>query len=194
MDILNIGEFESTPVRQLSLGQRMRADLCASLLHNPDILYLDEPTIGLDVVVKKNVRDFVKEVNRKRKTTVILTTHDMADIEKLCSRVLVIDKGSLIYDGNLEQVKDKFGFMERMELILEDELQDLNWFYENGIIEINRNEKDLVLKYDKTKINSSTILGYLMSKNTIKNFKVYETEIDEAIRIMYLKNDMKGNI
>lgn len=102
-------------------------------------------------------------------------------------RVLVIDKGSLIYDGNLEQVKDKFGFMERMELILEDELQDFNWFYENGIIEINRNEKGLVLKYDKTKINSSTILGYLMSQNTIKNFKVYETKIDFYIAVYICK-------
>lgn len=185
-EILNIGEFFNTPVRQLSLGQRMRADLCASLLHNPDILYLDEPTIGLDVVVKKNVRDFIKEVNKQRNTTVILTTHDMADIEKLCSRVIVIDKGSLMYDGSLEQVKDKFGFIESMEIILEDDLQELNWLYENGISEIEKNDKSLVLKYDKNKINSSTILGYLMSKSPIKDFKVHETEIDEAIRKMYL--------
>lgn len=185
-EILNIGEFFNTPVRQLSLGQRMRADLCASLLHNPDILYLDEPTIGLDVVVKKNVRDFIKEVNKQRNTTVILTTHDMADIEKLCSRVIVIDKGSLMYDGSLEQVKDKFGFIESMEIILEDDLQELNWLNENGISEIEKNDKSLVLKYDKNKINSSTILGYLMSKSPIKDFKVHETEIDEAIRKMYL--------
>lgn len=85
-DILDIQSFMHTAVRQLSLGQRMRADLCAALLHNPDILYLDEPTIGLDVVVKEKIRDFIKEVNKERQTTVILTTHDMSDIEKLCYR------------------------------------------------------------------------------------------------------------
>ena len=112
-DILGIDKFIHTPVRQLSLGQRMRADICAALLHNPPIVYLDEPTIGLDVVVKENIRTFIKEINRQRKTTVLLTTHDVSDIEKLCSRVMVIDKGQIMYDGSLELLKENMKKMGR---------------------------------------------------------------------------------
>ena len=91
--ILDLDPFLSTPVRSLSLGQRMRADICAALLHNPDILFLDEPTIGLDVVAKERIRKFIQHINQERNTTVVLTTHDLSDVEKLCERVLIIDPG-----------------------------------------------------------------------------------------------------
>ncbi|MFF7993743.1 ATP-binding cassette domain-containing protein [Kitasatospora xanthocidica] len=100
--LLDLGELLDTPVRQLSLGQRMRGDLAAALLHDPRVLYLDEPTIGLDVVSKGRVREFLREVNRDRGTTVLLTTHDLTDIEQLCDRVMVIDHGRVVYDGGLE--------------------------------------------------------------------------------------------
>src|SRR5207302_7392469 len=99
VDLLDLGPVLNTPVRQLSLGQRMRGDLAAALLHEPEILYLDEPTIGLDVVAKHRVRDFLTEINRQDGATVLLTTHDMSDVEQLCSRVLIIDHGTLLYDG-----------------------------------------------------------------------------------------------
>jgi len=104
-DLLELGEFIDTPVRQLSLGQRMRGDLAAALLHDPEVLYLDEPTIGLDVVAKHRVRSFLQELNRERGVTVLLTTHDMSDVERLCSRLLIIDHGRLLYDGSLEAMR-----------------------------------------------------------------------------------------
>ena len=108
-NVLELQEFFDRPVRTLSLGQRMRADLGAALLHNPKVLYLDEPTIGLDLVVKDNIRQAIKEINEKYQTTVILTTHDIGDIEELCSRIIMIDEGKKIYDGSLEIFKDTYG-------------------------------------------------------------------------------------
>ncbi len=101
VELLDLGELLEVPVRQLSLGQRMRGDIAAALLHDPEVLYLDEPTIGLDVVSKTRVRDFLRQVNAERATTVLLTTHDLQDIEQVCSRVMVIDQGRLVYDGAL---------------------------------------------------------------------------------------------
>ncbi len=109
VDLLEMGPFLDTPVRQLSLGQRMRGDLCAALLHDPSILYLDEPTIGLDVVSKSRVREFLAAVNRERGVTVVLTTHDLSDVERLCSRLVVIDHGHVIHDGTVAEIKDRFG-------------------------------------------------------------------------------------
>jgi len=106
-ELLELGEFIDTPVRQLSLGQRMRGDLAAALLHDPEVLYLDEPTIGLDVVAKHRVRSFLQELNRERGVTVLLTTHDMSDVERLCSRLLIIDHGRLLYDGSLEAMRGR---------------------------------------------------------------------------------------
>jgi ABC-2 type transport system ATP-binding protein len=100
-ELLDLGDLLDTPVRQLSLGQRMRGDIAAALLHDPDILYLDEPTIGLDVISKGRLRDFLRRVNQERQVTLLLTTHDLQDIEQLCSRVMVIDHGTLVYDGSL---------------------------------------------------------------------------------------------
>jgi ABC-2 type transport system ATP-binding protein len=103
-ELLDLAALLDTPVRQLSLGQRMRGDIAAALLHDPEILYLDEPTIGLDVVSKGRLRDFLRRVNREREVTLLLTTHDLQDIEQLCSRVMVIDRGALVHDGSLAQL------------------------------------------------------------------------------------------
>lgn len=108
-EVLELRDFFDKPVRTLSLGQRMRADLGAALLHNPKVLFLDEPTIGLDLVVKDNMRKAIKEINEKYQTTVILTTHDIEDIEELCSRIIIIDEGKKIYDGSLQQLKETYG-------------------------------------------------------------------------------------
>lgn len=108
-DLLGLDEFLLTPVRSLSLGQLMRANLAAALLHDPDILFLDEPTIGLDVVAKDRIRQFIQRVNRQRGATVILTTHDLSDVEKLCERVMIIDHGKLLFDGQLETLRQRFG-------------------------------------------------------------------------------------
>ena len=163
-EILEIHKFINLPVRQLSLGQRMRADLCAALLHSPDIIYLDEPTIGLDVVVKKAIREFIKEINKTLGTTVILTTHDMADIEKLCSRVIVIDHGNIIYDDNLDYLRNKFGNEEILSVEFDEIIDNNDLLSQKGISEVNYNENKLIIKYDKKLINSSKVLGHLMSE------------------------------
>lgn len=108
-ELLELGPILRTPVRQLSLGQRMRGDLAAALLHDPPVLFLDEPTIGLDVVAKARIREFLAQVNRERQVTILLTTHDLDDIEKLCRRIMIIDRGRLLYDGTLDALKLRFG-------------------------------------------------------------------------------------
>jgi ABC-2 type transport system ATP-binding protein len=109
IEILEMGDFLRTPVRQLSLGQRMRGDFAAALLHSPRIVYLDEPTIGLDVVAKEAIREFIARINAERGATIILTTHDLADVERLCRRIVLIDHGTLIYDGDIDRIKSEYG-------------------------------------------------------------------------------------
>ncbi|MGW2018939.1 ABC transporter ATP-binding protein [Streptomyces sp. NPDC001927] len=126
VDLLDLGDLLDVPVRQLSLGQRMRGDIAAALLHDPEVLYLDEPTIGLDVVSKARVREFLRELNAERGTTVLLTTHDLTDIEQLCRRVMVIDHGRLMYDGELAGLHEA-GASERMLIVdLERELPPID--------------------------------------------------------------------
>ena len=105
-ELLGLGQFLQTPVRQLSLGQRMRGDLAAAMLYEPPLLYLDEPTVGLDVLAKERMRSFIAEVNRENGTTIILTTHDLADVEKLCRRIIFIDQGRVLYDGPVQRLKE----------------------------------------------------------------------------------------
>ena len=136
-DILNLPEFIYKPPRLLSLGQRMKADLAAALLYNPEVLFLDEPTIGIDVLAKAKIRDFIIKINQVRKTTIILTTHDISDIESLCQKMLIIDKGTLLYNGTLEELKrkntsshnDDFIPQKRMDDSLE---QIIRTIYEGG--------------------------------------------------------------
>lgn len=184
-DILGIDQFMQTPVRQLSLGQKMRADLCAALLHNPEILYLDEPTIGLDVVVKEKIREFIKEVNTTRKTTVILTTHDITDIEKLCSRVIVIDQGRVMYDGNLDNLKVEYGSVETIRLDFVGDIGEMTELRMLGIDDCNIAGNTAIVTYNKHHVNSSKVIGWFMARTEIKDFVVSETEVEEVIRRIY---------
>ena len=196
---LDLDEFMMRPVRTLSLGQRMRGDLAASLIHSPKILYLDEPTIGLDVVVKEKVRTAIKEINKEFGTTIILTTHDLSDIEELCERIIIIDKGTKIYDGSLEDIKKKYGYMTTLEIqskkdfkntlnlkdlfisdnnetlyTLKDE--DLNEYIENGM---------LIINFNKNKIGSSKILSKVMEKVYVSDFLLRESSIEDIIKKIY---------
>src|SRR5258708_1486093 len=119
-ELLDLDPFLNTPVRQLSLGQRMRGDLAAALLHDPDVVYLDEPTIGLDVVAKHRMRGFLRRINRERGVTILLTTHDVADLEQLCERFLIIDHGRLLYDGGLTEIRDRYGIERTLVVDLAD--------------------------------------------------------------------------
>jgi len=119
-EVFELDPFLQTPVRQLSLGQRIRGELTAAMLHDPELLFLDEPTIGLDVVAKQRVRDFLIEINRERGVTVLLTTHDLGDIERLCTRLLVIDHGTLIWDGGIADLKERYGAERTLVVDLEE--------------------------------------------------------------------------
>lgn len=136
-DILNLPEFIYKPPRLLSLGQRMKADLAAALLYNPEVLFLDEPTIGIDVLAKAKIRDFIIKINQVRKTTIILTTHDISDIESLCQKMLIIDKGTLLYNGTLEELKRKNASSHNDDFIpkkrMDDSLEQIiRTIYEGG--------------------------------------------------------------
>lgn len=185
-DILDIDEYWNIPVRQLSLGQRMKVELCASLIHSPELIFLDEPTIGLDVVAKNNIRQFIKDINREKETTIILTTHDMMDIEKLCERVMVIEKGKIIYDGSLENLRSELGNIETMTVeteglfVEEMQLKELE-----GINEMDVNGNNLLLKYDSNTLNSTMILNAITKKNKIVDFSVSKTSVEDIIEQVF---------
>lgn len=189
-DVLGLEEFFLSPVRTLSLGQRMRADLAAALIHNPNVIYLDEPTIGLDIVVKERVRKVIKEINEKYKTTIILTTHDLNDIEELCSRIIIIDSGKKIYDGELNGVKEKFGYLTTVEIQIKEEvdLEKFNEFDEMKVddeFKIEYKENKLAITFNKNKMSSADVIGRVMKKLTVIDFVIKETSIEDIVKKMY---------
>ena len=188
-EILGLDEFFLNPVRTLSLGQSMRADLAAALIHNPKVIYLDEPTIGLDVVVKESVRKAIKEINAKYGTTIILTTHDLNDIEELCSRIIIIDKGKKIYDGEIEGVKEKYGYLTTVEIqVKEDNLESFNEFTdikEDDEFNLTYKDNKLLVTFNKNKISSADIIGRTMKKLNVVDFSIKETSIEDIVKKMY---------
>ena len=188
--VLGLEEFFLNPVRTLSLGQRMRADLAAALIHNPKVIYLDEPTIGLDVVVKESVRKAIKEINKKYGTTIILTTHDLNDIEELCNRIIIIDKGKKIYDGEIEGVKEKYGYLTTVEIQVKENI-NLDKFNEFADMkkdeEFNLLYKDnkLFISFNKNKISSADIIGRTMKKLNVIDFSIKENSIEYIVKKMY---------
>lgn len=191
--VLELPEFFDRPVRTLSLGQRMRADLGAALLHNPKVLYLDEPTIGLDLVVKDNIRRAIKEINEKYQTTVILTTHDIGDIEELCSRIIIIDEGKKIYDGSLETLKDIYGTKRRvsMEVKKPEKLQNLNLAKRLGVsdkeceVDFDKENNVLSLTFDKHKLLVPQVMNAVMEITQVKDIQIQETELAEIVKAIY---------
>jgi ABC-2 type transport system ATP-binding protein len=169
-------------VRSLSLGQRMRADLCAALLHDPKLLFLDEPTIGLDVVAKERIRQFIQYTNRERGTTVILTTHDLLDVERLCERVMIIDQGKLLYDGKLAALNERFGSKRSL-------LVDFAEFYPSVEIEgaelVERQGEHAVYAFEREVISASELIARLSGRYRIRDLTVREPEIEDTVRRIY---------
>lgn len=181
-ETLKINEFINTPVRQLSLGQRMRCEIAASLLHKPDILFLDEPTIGLDAVSKLALRDFLKKENKNNGVTMILTTHDMDDIESLCSRVMVIGRGELLYDGNLNTLKNRYAPLRRIRATLTESMES---FPIEGSEKIQVNGQEWTVLFDPGKIPTHTMVERLSKNLPLKDITIQEKDIDEIIASMY---------
>jgi len=180
--ILDLDPFLSTPVRSLSLGQRMRADICAALLHNPDILFLDEPTIGLDVVAKERIRKFIQHINQERNTIVVLTTHDLSDVKKLCERVLIIDHGRLLFDGNLNTLKNRFGGNREMVVENADTYEHPN--IEDATI-IKREDNRVTYQFPRDTLTASEMIRRLSALHRIRDLEVREPEIEATIRRIY---------
>ena len=187
-EVLDLKDFIKDPVRTLSLGQRMRADIAASLLHNPKVLFLDEPTIGLDVSVKDNIRRAITQINQEEETTILLTTHDLSDIEQLCDRIFMIDKGQEIFDGTVSQLKETFGKMKTLSFELVPGQSHLVSHYE-GLpdITIERQGNSLNIQYDSSRYQSADIIKQTLSDFEIRDLKMVDTDIEDIIRRFYRK-------
>jgi ABC-2 type transport system ATP-binding protein len=180
--LLELDPFLDTPVRSLSLGQRMRADICAALLHDPLLLFLDEPTIGLDVVAKERIRQFITHVNRERGTTVILTTHDLSDVEKLCERVMIIDHGKLLFDGQLEALRDRFGGERELVVDLGEAYDDVAV---GGAQVVARDGLRVTYRFERSVTTASELIGCLSARYQILDLQVREPEIEDTVRRIY---------
>ncbi len=186
--LLELGPFLSTPVRSLSLGQRMRADLAAALLHDPPLLFLDEPTIGLDVVAKERIRQFIRKMNRERGTTVILTTHDLGDVEKLCERVIMIDRGRLVFDGLLAHLRRRFGDGRVLVVDFAETPEEVA-LPGARLIRQEANRVWLQVEQDNTVRNAggrmAELVPELFHRYRVLDLSVQEPEIEDVVRHIY---------
>lgn len=181
-ELLGLEAFFNIPVRSLSLGQRMRADLCAALLHDPQILFLDEPTIGLDVVAKERIRQFIRHINREHGTTIILTTHDLSDIEKLCERVLIIDHGKLLYDGALSVLQERFG---GKRLLVVDFVDDYPSTKVDLAEIVDKEGTRVTYQFHRKDISASDLINMLSTRYRIHDLEVKDPDIEDTIRRIY---------
>ncbi|SDS36241.1 ABC transporter ATP-binding protein [Microlunatus soli] len=180
-ELLGMADFLQTPVRQLSLGQRMRGDLAAAMLYGPKILYLDEPTIGLDIVAKERIRDFIADLNADRRTTVILTTHDLGDLERLTSRIMLIDHGMLLYDGSLAALKHRYA--PYRELVVQP--ADLESLQVAGTTRSKIEDGRVWLRVDPDSQQMAEVIGRLMARYGVADLAIVEPDLGGVIRQIY---------
>ncbi len=186
-EILSIRDYLYTPVRKLSLGERMRCDLAAALLHNPPLLFLDEPTIGLDVVAKDHIRHFLRAVNREFQTTILLTTHDLDDIEELCRRIMIIDHGQVLYDGPLEHLKQKLLRTKQIKFALKDRQQTcrVGMFSRDGLELEQVDELTYRIRFDRLKIATADLVRQVLATLEIRDLLIEDEPIEEIIKRIY---------
>ncbi len=187
-EVLEIGKYLHTPVRKLSLGERMRCDVAAALLHNPPILFLDEPTIGLDIVAKDRIREFLKQVNRESGTTILLTTHDLADIEELCARLMVIDKGKLLFDGPLIELKRRLWRENtvRFELRDREQAQRLEALPLPGVTAERLSDLSIRLHFARDRHSTAEVIRKVLNSVEVTDIAIEEQSIDEVVKEIYL--------
>ncbi len=186
IDLLRLHDLLDVPVRQLSLGQRMRCDLAAALLHSPSILFLDEPTIGLDAVSKLAVRGFVKALNREHGVTVLLTTHDMDDIEALCDRIIVIGKGRILHDGGLNTLRAKVHNERRLIVDLDEKVAAID---EPDVRMVSNEGQRLILAFDPDVVPVARLITRLAGRYAVKDLVVEHAPIEHVIAELYAQND-----
>jgi viologen exporter family transport system ATP-binding protein len=181
-ELLELDPFLDRPVRQLSLGQRIRGELAAALLHDPEVVFLDEPTIGLDVVAKARVRDFLTEVNREQGVTVLLTTHDLGDIERLCRRIVIIDHGTVIYDGDADALRDRYGGERTLVVDLEEPAPPLE---APGATVVRVEGRRQWLAFRRSEATAAALAAAVAQQAPILDFAVEEPDIEDVVRRIY---------
>jgi len=182
-DVLEIDRFLHQPVRQLSLGQRVRGDLAAVLLHNPKVVFLDEPTLGIDFLAKKKIREFIREVNAQRDVTIMLTSHDIGDIETICDRLMIINEGKIAYDGSLEKLQKEFGRTRKLEMTFAQECDD--FILPGASLVLSENNRK-VFSF-RNEISPSELIAEAGKHHLISNLKIIEPQIEEIISEIYGK-------
>jgi ABC-2 type transport system ATP-binding protein len=193
--LLALDEFLDTPVRQLSLGQRVRGDLAAALLHDPELLYLDEPTIGLDVVAKARVREFLRAINTERSVTVLLTTHDMDDIETLCKRMVIIDHGHKLYDGAVASIREQFGGERMLIAVLDETAMPSLRHHANGDVvlpdlppgvrQAPTEAPRVALRFGRDALPAHELVAWLGARYPLRDVTFEEPQIEDVIRRIY---------
>jgi ABC-2 type transport system ATP-binding protein len=186
-EVLNIRDYLYTPVRKLSLGERMRCDLAAALLHNPPLLFLDEPTIGLDVVAKDRIRHFLHAVNRDFRTTILLTTHDLDDIEELCRRIMIIDHGRVLYDGPLDRLKEQLLRTKQVKFVLKDTAHAVHvaGFDRDGLEVVRVDELTFRIRFDRHHVATSDLIRQILSAVDVRDLLIEDEPIEEIIKRIY---------
>lgn len=190
-EVLDLESFITSPVRTLSLGQRMRADIAVSLLHSPKVLFLDEPTIGLDVVVKDNIRNAIEYINKQEQTTVILTTHDLADIELLSKRIVMIDKGQNVFDGAIADLKSKYGQIRELHFDTDTPNPETTLSYaahfgfDSDELSVETEGKSVKVRFNSAVVPVSEMLSYTLNKINVNDISVKDADIEEIIRRLY---------
>jgi ABC-2 type transport system ATP-binding protein len=188
-ELLDMTGFLGTPVRQLSLGQRMRGDLAAAMLYEPRVLFLDEPTVGLDIVAKERMRSFIEEINRDRRTTVLLTTHDLDDVERLCKRLLIIDHGKVVFDGATAELRRRFAPHRVLDITVEaggsEAMTTLLADLPDGVTAGAANDPGVSFILDPTRIATAEAIARIASRVPIADLTVREPDLDGIIRRVY---------
>src|ERR1700736_6309923 len=185
--ILNIRDYLHTPVRKLSLGERMRCDLAAALMHNPPLLFLDEPTIGLDVVAKDHIRHFLRGINREFRTTVLVMTHDLDDIEELCRRIMIIDHGRVLFDGQLDHLKQRLLRTKQIKFALKDRAQAgrMSVFSRDGLEAEQVDELTYRIRFDRLKVATADLIRQILAAVEVHDLLIEDEPIEEIVKRIY---------
>ena len=185
-EILELNDLLERQVKNLSLGQKMRCEIAATFLHNPKIVYLDEPTIGLDVLVKENIRKFIKDINKEKNTTVILTTHDLKDIEDVCDRIILLDKGQIIYDGEKQKFKDTYGKYVIAEFIIKEKHTNISESINSEEIQVlEETNNNLKIKFRHEETTIMKVMDKISKYCTIEDIHMNEAELEDILKEIY---------
>ena len=184
VELLEMQDLLRTPVRQLSLGQRMRGDFAAAMLHDPKIIYLDEPTIGLDVVAKEAIRGFIARINVERGTTIILTTHDLADVERLCRRIVLIDRGLIIYDGDIERIKNEYG---RYRTLVVHFSEPVSQPHLEGAELLSHEGATARFRFDRNAERADRLIRQASERYALEDVSIEEPDLESIIRRIYIE-------